>query len=69
MEKIKINTEYIKLDQFLKWAGAAESGAFAKMMIENGDILVNGQVTLQRGKKLRAGDIVEIKDAGSFEIV
>jgi len=69
MEKIKINTEYIKLDQFLKWVGAAESGSFAKMMVENGDVLVNGQVTLQRGKKLRIGDVVEIRDAGSFEIV
>lgn len=69
MEKVKINTEYIKLDQFLKWAGAAESGAFAKMMVENGDVSVNGQVTLQRGRKLSIGDIIEIRDAGSFEIV
>jgi ribosome-associated protein len=69
MEKVKINTEYIKLDQFLKWAGAAESGAFAKMMVENGDVLVNGQVTEQRGKKLRTGDIIEVRDAGSFEII
>jgi ribosome-associated protein len=69
MEKVKINTEYIKLDQFLKWAGAAESGAFAKMMVENGDVLVNGQVTEQRGKKLRIGDIIEVRDAGSFEII
>lgn len=69
MEKIRINTEYIKLDQFLKWVGAAESGSFAKMMVENGDVFVNGQVTLQRGKKLRIGDVVEIRDAGSFEIV
>lgn len=69
MEKVKINTEYIKLDQFLKWVGAAESGSFAKMMVENGDVLVNGQVTMKRGRKLRIGDIVEVRDAGSFEIV
>lgn len=69
MQEIKINTEYIKLDQFLKWAGAAESGAFAKLMVENGDIKVNGEITRQRGKKLKTGDIVEVRDAGSFEII
>lgn len=69
MEKIKINTENIKLDQFIKWAGAAESGAFAKLMVENGDVKVNGQVCLQRGKKLKQGDTVEVENIGSFEII
>lgn len=57
---VAIETEYIKLDQFLKFAGVADSGSFAKMMIQQEDVLVNGQVCLQRGKKLRPGDRVEI---------
>ena len=69
MQKIKINTEYIKLDQFLKWSGIAESGAFAKIIIENGDVKVNGEPALQRGKKLQPGDIIEVVDAGDFEII
>lgn len=59
MEKIKIQTEYIKLDQFLKWTGTAESGVDAKNMILAGEVKVNGEVEERRGKKLRAGDIVE----------
>ncbi|QSX07583.1 RNA-binding S4 domain-containing protein [Alkalibacter rhizosphaerae] len=57
---VAIETEYIKLDQFLKFAGVADSGSYAKMMIQQEDVLVNGQVCLQRGKKLRPGDRVEI---------
>lgn len=68
MESIDIKSEYIKLDQFLKWAGIADNGSFAKLMILNGDIKVNGETALQRGKKLRNGDIVEVEGAGSFTI-
>lgn len=59
MENIEITTEYIKLDQFLKWAGAAETGADAKFMVAEGKVKVNGIISLQRGKKLRKGDTVE----------
>lgn len=59
MEKVKINTEYIKLDQFLKFIGMADMGSHAKEMIISGKIKVNGNVETQRGKKLRKGDIVE----------
>lgn len=69
MDRIKISTEYIKLDQFLKWAGIADTGAIAKIMILNGDVNVNGMVSKERGKKLRKGDIIEVKDIGSFEII
>jgi ribosome-associated protein len=69
MNKIEINTEFIKLDQFLKWAAIAETGAFAKVMILNGDVKVNGEVVTQRGKKLRKGDIVEVEGVGEFEII
>lgn len=59
MEKVEINTEYIKLEQFLKWAGLVDSGSDAKGFILEGLVKVNGNVELQRGKKLRKGDTVE----------
>jgi ribosome-associated protein len=59
LEKIKISTEYIKLDQIMKLAGIAGSGSDAKQIISNGAVSVNGSVELQRGKKLRPGDTVE----------
>lgn len=61
-EKIEITTEYIKLDQFLKFCGVAESGSMAKDMILNGYILVNGEVCTMRGKKLRKDDVVKFED-------
>lgn len=60
MEKIKINTEYIKLDQFLKFIGISSTGGEAKVIIFEGLVKVNGEVTSQRGKKLRKDDVVEI---------
>lgn len=69
MEKVTINTEYIKLDQLLKWIGIADNGAIAKMIILNGDVKLNGNVVLERGKKIRKGDIIEIIGVGSYEIV
>ena len=64
VEEIKISTEYIKLDQLLKFSGVAENGADAKDMILNEIVLVNGEVCTMRGKKLRTGDevLVEIED-------
>ncbi|HAE61741.1 MAG TPA: hypothetical protein DCG38_05365 [Eubacteriaceae bacterium] len=59
---IGIKTDFIKLDQFLKFAGIAESGSYAKMMILDGTVSVNGQICTQRGKKLYSDDIVEIED-------
>lgn len=61
MVEIKINTEIIKLDAFLKWAGAVVNGSDAKMFIQNGEVKLNGAVETQRGKKLKAGDIVEFE--------
>lgn len=57
--EIKITTEFIKLDSFLKFAGAAAIGSDAKESILNGEVKVNGEVCLMRGKKLRDGDSVE----------
>ncbi|WP_156440387.1 S4 domain-containing protein YaaA [Leptotrichia sp. oral taxon 847] len=59
IEEIKINTEFIKLDQLLKWANLVESGAAAKMIILDGNVKVNGKVETRRGKKIYSGDIVE----------
>lgn len=58
--KIKISTEFIKLDQLLKFAGIAESGADAKMMIAEGTVSLNGEVCSMRGKKIRPGDVVTV---------
>lgn len=58
METIKLREDYIKLGQALKAAGLVGSGVDAKMVITDGLVKVNGQVELQRGKKLYDGDIV-----------
>ncbi|NFG23928.1 RNA-binding S4 domain-containing protein [Clostridium botulinum] len=68
MNKIEINTEIIKLDAFLKWSGIASLGSEAKIYIQEGLIKVNGEICLQRGKKLKSGDIIEFEDE-KFEIV
>ena len=56
---IPITTEFIKLQDFLKFANAVESGGMAKNMIQNGQVRLNGEICTQRGRKLRAGDRVE----------
>ena len=68
MNKIKINTEIIKLDAFLKWAAIVSSGSEAKIYIQDGLVKVNTEICLQRGKKLKVGDIVSFEDS-DFEIV
>lgn len=60
MEKILIHTEFIKLDGLLKLAGLVETGGEAKLLIQNGQVEVNGEVCTMRGKKLRAGDTVTL---------
>lgn len=62
MELIKLRDEYIKLGQALKAANLVSSGVEAKFAIEDGLVKVNGSVEYQRGKKLRAGDIVLFQD-------
>lgn len=60
-EQVKINTEFIKLDQLLKFSGAADIGSEAKQMILDGIVKVNGEVCTMRGKKIRPGDSVELE--------
>lgn len=59
MFNLTLREEYIKLGQALKAAGLVESGVDAKLVIQDGLVLVNGQIETQRGKKLVAGDKVE----------
>lgn len=59
---IKITTEFIKLDSLLKFAGIMETGGEAKEAIQAGEVKVNGEVCTMRGKKIRAGDVVELND-------
>ena len=68
MNEIKINTEFIKLDAFLKWGGAVGSGSDAKMLIQDGLVKVNDEVCTQRGKKLRINDCVAF-DGEIYKIV
>jgi len=66
MEEIIINTEFIKLDQFLKFANITENGADAKYLITNGYVKLNGDEEIRRGKKLYDGDIIEIDYEGQY---
>lgn len=61
MKEIKISSEFIKLDQFLKWAGLADSGVDAKYFITEGMVEVNGETELRRGKKLYPGDKIKFQ--------
>ena len=61
MEVIKLREDFIKLGQALKAAGLVESGVEAKIVILDGEVLVNGETEYQRGKKLYEGDIVSFR--------
>ena len=68
MEKITIETEYIKLDSLLKFAAVVGTGGEAKYVISEGMVSVNGEVCTMRGKKLRPGDKVSFQGL-DFEVV
>ncbi len=59
MEAVAITDDYIKLGQALKLAGLVSSGVEAKFVIQDGEVLVNGEVVTQRGKKIFPEDIIE----------
>ncbi|HSQ33454.1 MAG TPA: RNA-binding S4 domain-containing protein [Peptostreptococcaceae bacterium] len=59
MKEIKIDTEFIKLDQLLKLIDIASTGGHAKYLIQEGYIKINGDIEYQRGKKIKPGDILE----------
>ncbi|MBQ9165543.1 MAG: RNA-binding S4 domain-containing protein [Oscillospiraceae bacterium] len=60
IQKTKITTEFIKLDSLLKYEGLVETGGEAKLVIQGGEVKVNGEVCTMRGKKIRPGDKVEL---------
>lgn len=68
MEIISINTEFIKLGQALKLAAIVTSGVEAKFIIGEGQVTVNGEVEVRRGRKLYPGDEVDVEGEGSFKI-
>ncbi|MDI9242690.1 RNA-binding S4 domain-containing protein [Fusibacillus kribbianus] len=61
METIAIRDEFIKLGQAMKLARLVDSGVEAKLVIQDGKVKVNGEICLQRGKKLYGGDIFEFE--------
>lgn len=68
MEIIKIDTEFIKLQDLLKYAGLCETGGQAKILIQDGYVKVNGEVCTMRGKKMRTGDVAEL-DGNKVEVI
>lgn len=66
MQDIRIKTEEIQLDQFLKWANLVSTGGEAKSLIQAGKVMVNGEIDTRRSHKLSEGDLVEI--AGQDEV-
>lgn len=68
MIEIQISTEFIKLDSFLKFSGAASLGSEAKMYVLDELVKVNGEICTQRGKKLYKGDIVEF-DGEAYKVI
>lgn len=65
---VRIHTPHITLGDFLKWAGAVQTGGEAKALIQEGRVRVNGDVEPRRGRKLRPGDRVELLGAGRWDI-
>lgn len=68
MDKVAINTEFIKLGQLLKFASIVGNGSDAKMLIADSIVKVNGVVVTERGKKIHPGDVVEVEGMGSVEV-
>ncbi len=58
--QVQITTEFIKLDSLLKFAGLCDTGGFAKELVQQGAVSVNGEVCTMRGKKIRSGDRVSV---------
>lgn len=68
MKEIFIETEFIRIDQLLKYASIVATGGEAKFIISEGMVKVNGEIITQRGKKIRHEDIVEVNDI-EFKII
>lgn len=69
MEEIKIETDYIKLDQFLKLANLVGSGGEAKFLIKDGQVKVNDEIAYERGKKIKKGDTVSLGGDNTYIVI
>lgn len=68
MKEVKIKTEVIQLDQFLKWTHVVATGGEAKLLIQSGQVSVNGQIETRRSVKLQPGTVVEVSNGTKFVI-
>ena len=68
MTEIKINTEFIKLDQLMKYGAMVQTGGEAKMLIAGELVLVNGEICTMRGKKIRPGDEI-LFDGETYKVI
>lgn len=68
MREVKIKTEFIKLDQLLKYADISQSGGESKVYIKNEEVRLNGKIETQRGKKIRPGDLIEVEGFEPFTV-
>ena len=66
MRQVKIQKEFIKLDQLLKFAEISQSGGESKVFIKSEEVKVNGEIEIKRGKKIRPGDEVEVEGFEKF---
>lgn len=69
MQEVNFKTEYIKLQQIIKLSGIVGQGSDAKMLVQDGIVKVNGEICLERGRKIRNGDIIEVIDFGIFKAI
>lgn len=63
-KKISVKEDFIRLDSAMKLASLVSTGGHAKIVIQNGEVKVNGEVCTQRGKKLHSGDKIEFNSNG-----
>ncbi|MCA2212113.1 RNA-binding S4 domain-containing protein [Jidongwangia harbinensis] len=65
MRDVPIDGDMIRLGQFLKLADLIDTGGEAKILISSGDVTVNGEVDLRRGRQLHRGDVVRVRGHGA----
>ncbi len=68
-KEIEINTDYIKLDQLLKFIGVVQTGGESKILIAEGLVKINDEIEYKRGRKIIKGDKIEIKDIDKYIVI
>ena len=64
MTHFTLQDEYIRLDDLLKLTGCVQTGGMAKVLIQSGGVMLDGEVCTMRGKKLRGGEIITVPEMG-----